>query len=191
MAQMDALAFETAEEVLGNGVVIRVALAGHTLPDTEFRETQSVSAGGILDAAVRVEDEARIGLGTLISRPTTSLFVNCIYAVEPPCTGRYARWCERPAGLCAPPTRLSCAALLTYAALHPRCVVPYFLLVFRFSAFRAGFPASTFIFLIFLLHHKILNLDTPAASLLQAPEGFEKRAARRQALAALLRFSKK
>ena len=130
-------------------------------------------------------------LGTLISRPTTSLFVNCIYAVEPPCTGWYARWCERPAGLCAPPTRLSCAALLTYAALHPRCVVPYFLLVFRFSAFRAGFPASTFIFLIFLLHHKILNLDTPAASLLQAPEGFEKRAARRQALAALLRFSKK
>ena len=52
MAQMDALAFETAEEVLGNGVVIRVALAGHTLPDTEFRETQSVSAGGILDLSL-------------------------------------------------------------------------------------------------------------------------------------------
>ena len=68
MAQMDALAFETAEEVLGNGVVIRVALAGHTLPDTEFRETQSVSAGGILDAAVRVEDEARIGLASADGR---------------------------------------------------------------------------------------------------------------------------
>ena len=31
---------------------------------------------------------------TLVSSTTTS---PCTYAVEPPCTGRYARWCERSA----------------------------------------------------------------------------------------------
>ncbi len=30
----------------------------------------------------------------------------CTYAIEPPCTERYARWWERT-GLTAPPTRLS------------------------------------------------------------------------------------
>ena len=41
---------------------------------------------------------------TLVSSTTTS---PCTYAVEPPCTGRYARWCERSAiYLREPPTRL-------------------------------------------------------------------------------------
>ena len=35
----------------------------------------------------------------MISRPITSLFVKRTYAIEPPCTGRYARWCGRLAGL--------------------------------------------------------------------------------------------
>ena len=58
MAQMDALALKAAEEVFGHGVVIGIALAGHALPDAEAGETLTVSVGGVLDAAVGVEDEA-------------------------------------------------------------------------------------------------------------------------------------
>ena len=58
MAQMDALVLEAAEEVFGHGVVIGIALAGHALPDAEAGETLTVSVGGVLDAAVGVEDEA-------------------------------------------------------------------------------------------------------------------------------------
>ena len=57
---MDTLAFETTEEVFCNGVVIEVALAGHTLAEMKAGQTLIVSAGGVLDAAVRVEDEARV-----------------------------------------------------------------------------------------------------------------------------------
>ena len=47
---------------------------------------------------------------TLASSTTTS---PCTYAVEPPCTGRYARWCERSAlYLGEPPTRLRLVFLL-------------------------------------------------------------------------------
>ena len=35
----------------------------------------------------------------LTSQLITSLFVKCTYAVEQSCTGRYARWCGRLAGL--------------------------------------------------------------------------------------------
>ena len=35
-----------------------------------------------------------VHLEALVSRTATSL---CTYAAEPPCTGRYARWCERSA----------------------------------------------------------------------------------------------
>ena len=55
---MDALTFEAAEEVFSNSVVIGVALARHALTDTEIGQMQAVSASGILDAPVRVEDEA-------------------------------------------------------------------------------------------------------------------------------------
>ena len=37
-------------------------------------------------------------LDTTVSLTGTSL---CTYAIEPPCTERYARWCER-SGLCSP-----------------------------------------------------------------------------------------
>ena len=44
---------------------------------------------------------------TSASSATTS---PCTYAVEPPCTGRYARWCERSAlYLREPPTQLNAA----------------------------------------------------------------------------------
>ena len=33
----------------------------------------------------------------MTSPHSTSGFVNCIYSIEPPCTERYARWCERSA----------------------------------------------------------------------------------------------
>lgn len=55
---MNAFAFETAEEVFSNSVVIRVTLAGHALTEAKIRQTQAVSIRGILDTPVRVEDEA-------------------------------------------------------------------------------------------------------------------------------------
>ena len=60
MVQMDKLAFETTEEVFCNGVVVGVALAGHTLAEIKVGQTLMVSVGSVLDAAVRVEDEARV-----------------------------------------------------------------------------------------------------------------------------------
>ena len=55
---MDAFTFEAAEEVFSNSVVVGVTLAGHTLADTKIRQMQAVGVGGVLDATVRVEDEA-------------------------------------------------------------------------------------------------------------------------------------
>jgi len=34
----------------------------------------------------------------MISLPNTSDFAKCTYAVEPPYTERYVRWCERSVG---------------------------------------------------------------------------------------------
>ena len=62
MAQVDTLAFETTEEVFCNGVVIGVALAGHTLAEMKVEQTLTVSVGGVLDTAVRVEYEAGMRL---------------------------------------------------------------------------------------------------------------------------------
>ena len=62
MVQMDKLAFETTEEVFCNGVVVGVALAGHTLAEMKVEQTLTVSVGGILDAVVGVEDEAGVRL---------------------------------------------------------------------------------------------------------------------------------
>ena len=59
---MEAFAYEAAEEVFGNGVVIRVALAGHTLPNAKIGEALLVSTGGVLDAAIGVEDQAEVRL---------------------------------------------------------------------------------------------------------------------------------
>jgi hypothetical protein len=38
----------------------------------------------------------------MTSKPNTSVFVNCTYALEPPYTDRYVRWCERSAGAPVP-----------------------------------------------------------------------------------------
>ena len=61
---MNRFAFETAEEIFSNSVVIRVALAGHALTDSEIGQPEAISASGILDAAVRVEDEAGIRMAS-------------------------------------------------------------------------------------------------------------------------------
>ena len=55
---MDAFTLETAEEVFCNSVVVGVALAGHALAEAKIREVLAESTSSILDAAVRVEDEA-------------------------------------------------------------------------------------------------------------------------------------
>ena len=67
MAQMDTLAFEAAEEVLGNGIVVRVTLAGHALTDAKVIKALAVGGRGVLDAAVRVEDQAGLRLTALDS----------------------------------------------------------------------------------------------------------------------------
>ena len=64
MVQVDTLAFETTEEVFCNGVVIGVALAGHTLAEMKVEQTLTVSVGGVLDATVGVEDETGVRLTT-------------------------------------------------------------------------------------------------------------------------------
>ncbi len=55
---MDAFAFEATKKVLSNSVVIGITLTGHALADTEIRQAQAISAGGILDTPIRVEDKA-------------------------------------------------------------------------------------------------------------------------------------
>ena len=60
--EVDQFTLEAAEEVLRNGVVIRVAAAGHALPDTIGFQALSVGPGGILDAPVAVKDQTLGGL---------------------------------------------------------------------------------------------------------------------------------
>ena len=55
--EVDQFTLEAAEEVLRNGVVIRVAAAGHTLPDAIGFQALPVGPGGILDAPVAVKDQ--------------------------------------------------------------------------------------------------------------------------------------
>jgi len=57
--QVDALALEAGEEVFGDGVVAGVAFAGHALADSIALQGLTVGGGGVLDAAVGVEDESR------------------------------------------------------------------------------------------------------------------------------------
>ena len=51
--------------------------------------------GQVLQRPLRTRDSQKPD--TLKSRTTTSL---CTYAIEPTCTERYARWCERSGLLC-------------------------------------------------------------------------------------------
>ena len=56
--EMDQLTLEAAEEVLRNGIVIRVAAAGHALPNAVGFQTLPVGTGGILDAPITVKNQA-------------------------------------------------------------------------------------------------------------------------------------
>lgn len=52
------LAFEAAEEILRNGVVVRTAPARHALPDSISLQALPIGPGRILHAAVAVKDQA-------------------------------------------------------------------------------------------------------------------------------------
>ena len=55
--EVDQFTLEAAEEVLRNGVVIRVAAAGHALPDAIGFQALPVGPGGILDTPVAVKNQ--------------------------------------------------------------------------------------------------------------------------------------
>ena len=67
LLQMDELVFQTAEEVLGNSVVVGIAPAGHALPDVIGFQLLLVGSGCVLNAAVAVEDQARRRLASAVS----------------------------------------------------------------------------------------------------------------------------
>ena len=60
--EVDQFTLEAAEEVLRNGVVIRVAAAGHALSDAVGFQALPVGPGGILDAPVTVKNQTSGGL---------------------------------------------------------------------------------------------------------------------------------
>lgn len=76
LLEMDEFAFETAEEIFGDGVVIGIAPAGHALADAVGVQTLPVGSGGVLDAAVAVEDPA-CGGGTPCPAPPASVGHRC------------------------------------------------------------------------------------------------------------------
>ncbi len=55
--KMAKLALETAEKVFGDGIIIRVALARHTLPDRIRFKAFAESLGGVLNASVAVKNK--------------------------------------------------------------------------------------------------------------------------------------
>lgn len=57
-AQMNQFAFETAEEILSHGVVIKVTFAGHALAEMELSQTFTVVRGSILDAPATMKNQA-------------------------------------------------------------------------------------------------------------------------------------
>ena len=59
LLQVDEFAFQTAEEVLGNGIVVGIAPAVHALPDAIGFQSLPVGSGCVLNAAVTVENQAR------------------------------------------------------------------------------------------------------------------------------------
>ena len=64
--EVDQLTLKAAEEVLRNGVVIRVAAAGHALPDAIGFQALPVGPGGILDAPVAVKNQTPGGFTAAI-----------------------------------------------------------------------------------------------------------------------------
>lgn len=61
LSKEQALAFETAEKILRNGVVIGVTLATHALAKTHVEESETKTRGGLRDAAIGVEDKSGRG----------------------------------------------------------------------------------------------------------------------------------
>lgn len=59
--QVNQFTFEAAEKVLCHSVVVRVAFAGHALPDAQRGKPVSKGFCGILDAPIAVENQARAG----------------------------------------------------------------------------------------------------------------------------------
>lgn len=55
--EMNEFTFEAAEEIFSNGIVVRVALTGHTLADMKLRQTLTKSVGSVLDAPVGMENQ--------------------------------------------------------------------------------------------------------------------------------------
>ena len=65
--QVDEFIFQAAEEILSNGVIIGIASTGHALAGPIGRQAVAKCPGGILHAAVTVEDEALRGLAAAVS----------------------------------------------------------------------------------------------------------------------------
>ena len=65
--QVDEFTFKAAEEIFSNGVIIGIASTGHALADTIGRQTAKKGLGGILHAALTVEDEPLRGLAAAVS----------------------------------------------------------------------------------------------------------------------------
>lgn len=55
--QMDTFTFKAREEIFGNSVVIRVALAAHALSKAVPFKCDAIGVGGILNASVRVKNQ--------------------------------------------------------------------------------------------------------------------------------------
>ena len=97
-------------------------------------------AGSFYNAASQEKDSHR--QDTTASLTGTSL---CTYAIEPPCTEPYARWCER-SGLTAPPNRFIVHP--NTPGLHKRPVEraqwPYFTTGLSERSASGGSPLSTY-----------------------------------------------
>ena len=57
VVEMDQLALEAAEEIFCHGVVVRIALAGHALPDSIALQPSLEGSRGVLDTPVAMKDE--------------------------------------------------------------------------------------------------------------------------------------
>ena len=61
VVSVDELRLEGREEALRDGVIPAIALAAHAADDSAFAEPAPVVLARVLDAAVRVMDEANLG----------------------------------------------------------------------------------------------------------------------------------
>lgn len=55
---MNQFAFEAGEKILGNGVIVRIALAGHALDNVVLRKQFAVCGGSVLNAAIAMKDKS-------------------------------------------------------------------------------------------------------------------------------------